>query len=94
MHAAVGFRSTLDWSQAHLTEAARRGVIILNAVVVAELALRFSGIEGIHAAIPSMAIVDEIPFAASSLAGHAHAPYRQAGSVSPPTRSRRRARRQ
>jgi hypothetical protein len=55
-HAAVGFRSTLDWSQAHLTEAAQRGVIILNAVVVAEIALRFSGVEGIHAAIPSMAI--------------------------------------
>ncbi len=71
----------LEWSQAHLTEAAQRGAIILNAVIVAEISPRFSGIEALHDALPTMAVLEEIPFAASFLAGHAHARYRQAGGT-------------
>lgn len=71
----------LHWSQAHLTEAARRGAIILNVVVLAELAPRFSRIEALHSALPSMAIIEEIPPAAAFLAGHAHAGYRRAGGT-------------
>ncbi len=68
-----------DWSQGQLTQAAQRGSIVLNAVVLAEIAPRFSGIETLRSALPSMAIVEEIPAAAAFLAGHAHADYRRAG---------------
>ena len=68
-----------DWSQMQLTRAAQRGALILNAVVVAEIAPRFERIETLRAALPSMAVVEEIPLAAAFLAGHAHANYRRAG---------------
>jgi predicted nucleic acid-binding protein len=67
------------WSQAHLTEAAQRGAIVLNAVVLAEVAPRFSRIEALRSALPRMAVIEEIPAAAAFLAGHAHADYRRAG---------------
>lgn len=69
----------LEWSQTQLTAAAERGGLVINAVVVAELAPRFSRIELLRAALPSMTIIEPIPLAASFLAGHAHASYRQAG---------------
>ena len=68
-----------DWSQVQLTRAAQRGALILNAVVVAEIAPRFARIETLRAALPSMAVIEEIPLAAAFLAGHAHANYRRAG---------------
>jgi predicted nucleic acid-binding protein len=67
------------WSQAHLTEAAQRGALVLNAVVLAEIAPRFSRLEALHSALPSMAVIEEIPAAGAFLAGHAHAAYRRAG---------------
>jgi predicted nucleic acid-binding protein len=69
------------WSQAQLTRAAQHGAIVLNAVVLAEIAPRFSRIETLRSALPSMAIVEEIPSAAAFLAGHAHASYRRAGGT-------------
>jgi predicted nucleic acid-binding protein len=69
----------LTWSQAELTAAAQRGTIVLNAVVLAEIAPRFSRAEALRDALPSMAIIEELPLAASFLAGHAHANYRRAG---------------
>ncbi|HEX5851912.1 MAG TPA: type II toxin-antitoxin system VapC family toxin [Solirubrobacteraceae bacterium] len=69
----------LAWSQAHLTDAAQRGSIVLNAVVLAEIAPRFSRIEALRSVLPSMAVIEEIPAAAAFLAGHAHAQYRRAG---------------
>jgi hypothetical protein len=69
----------LTWAQAELTAAAQRGTIVLNAVVLAEIAPRFSRAEALRDALPSMAIIEEIPLAASFLAGHAHANYRRAG---------------
>ena len=69
----------LSWSEEHLVEAAQRGTLILNAVVIAEIAPRFSHIEALRAALPSMAVLEEIPTEASFLAGHAHAAYRRAG---------------
>ena len=68
-----------DWSQMELTRAAQRGALILNAVVVAEIAPRFERIETLHAALPSMVVIEEIPVAAAFLAGHAHTNYRRAG---------------
>jgi predicted nucleic acid-binding protein len=69
----------LDWSERQLIEAAQRGALILNAVVLAEVAPRFARIETLRAALPSMAVVEEIPVEASFLAGHAHAEHRRAG---------------
>jgi predicted nucleic acid-binding protein len=68
-----------DWSQERLTEAGQRGAIVLNAVVLAEVAFRFSRLESLRSALPSLAVVEEIPAAAAFLAGHAHADYRRAG---------------
>jgi predicted nucleic acid-binding protein len=67
------------WSQAELVRAAQRGALVLNAVVLAEIAPRFERVEALRATLPSMAVIEEIPFAAAFLAGHAHATYRQAG---------------
>jgi len=69
----------LVWSQAQLTQAAQHGAIVVNAVVLAEIAPRFSRIEDLHSALPSMTVIEEIPAAAAFLAGHAHAEYRRAG---------------
>lgn len=71
----------LSWSQEHVTQAAQRGAIILNTIVLAEIAPRFPRIETLHSALPSMAIIEEIPPAAAFLAGHAHADYRRAGGT-------------
>ena len=71
----------LAWSEARLTEAAQRGAIVLNAVILAEISPRFARIEALRSALPSMTIVEEIPPAAAFLAGHAHANYRRAGGT-------------
>ena len=70
-----------DWSLAHLTRAAQRGALILNAVVFAEIAPRFERVETLRSTLPSMTVIEEIPFAAAFLAGRAHAGYRQAGGT-------------
>jgi predicted nucleic acid-binding protein len=70
-----------DWSEAQLTKAAQGGAIVLNAVVLAEIAPRFSRVESLRSALPSMAVIEEIPSAAAFLAGHAHADYRRAGGT-------------
>jgi predicted nucleic acid-binding protein len=69
------------WSEAQLTQAAQRGAIVLNAVVLAEISPRFPRIETLRSALPSMAIIEEIPPPAAFLAGHAHANYRRAGGT-------------
>jgi predicted nucleic acid-binding protein len=74
-------RRWLAWSQEQLTQAAQRGAIVLNAVVVAEIAPRFPRIETLLSTLPSMAVIEEIPAAAAFLAGHAHANYRRAGGT-------------
>jgi predicted nucleic acid-binding protein len=69
----------VEWSETHLARAARAGALVLNAVILAEIAPRFSRIEDLRAALPTMARIEEIPAAAAFLAGHAHAGYRRAG---------------
>jgi predicted nucleic acid-binding protein len=71
----------LAWSEEQLTNAAQQGALVLNAVVLAEIAPRFPLVEELRAALPSMAIIEEIPLGASFLAGHAHATYRRAGGT-------------
>ena len=55
--------------------------LILNAVVLAEIAPRFTRIETPRAALPSIAVVEDIPVEAAFLAGHAHASYQRAGGA-------------
>jgi predicted nucleic acid-binding protein len=69
----------VGWSEAQLIQAAQRGALVLNAVVLAEIAPRFEAIEMLRSSLPSMAVIEEIPIAAAFLAGHAHTAYRQAG---------------
>lgn len=76
-------RRWLAWSERELARAASRGAIVLNPVVLAEIAPRFSRVETLRSALPSMAKVEEIPIAAAFLAGHAHAEYRRAGGSRP-----------
>lgn len=68
-----------EWSEAQLMAAAKRGALVINAVVLAEIAPRFSRFETLRESLPSMASVEPIPLTASFLAGHAHANYRRAG---------------
>jgi len=70
-----------QWSEAELFAAALRGALVVNAVVLAEIAPRFSRIEALGSSLPSMVMIEPIPFAASFLAGHAHANYRRAGGA-------------
>lgn len=70
------------WSEVQLTKAAQSGAIVLNAVVLAEIAPRFSRVETLRSVLPSMAVIEEIPFTAAFLASHAHANYRRAGGSS------------
>jgi predicted nucleic acid-binding protein len=71
----------LPWSQEQLTRAAQHGSLVLNAVVLGEIAPRFPRVEELRAALPSMVLVEEIPLAAAFLAGHAHADHRRAGGA-------------
>lgn len=70
-----------QWSEASLLAAALRGALVVNAVVLAEIAPRFSRLEALGEALPSMVMIEPIPFTASFLAGHAHANYRRAGGA-------------
>lgn len=69
----------LEWSEAALREALAAGPLVINAVVLAEIAPRFSAIEAMQAALPPRLLIEELPAAAAFLAGHAHADYRRAG---------------
>ncbi len=69
----------LTWSQARLVEAAGRGALVLNSVVLVEISPRFSRVETLRQALPPMCLIEEIPLVARFLAGHAHAEYRRAG---------------
>ena len=69
----------LEWSQARLTEAAQRGALILNSVIVAEVSPRFPRVEELRSTLEPLTVVEEIPFEASFLAGRAHLQYRRSG---------------
>jgi predicted nucleic acid-binding protein len=71
----------LEWSEGQLISAAQRGTLILNAVVLAEIAPRFTRIEALRGALPSIAVIEDIPTEAAFLAGHVHANYRRAGGT-------------
>jgi predicted nucleic acid-binding protein len=71
----------LEWSEAALREALAVGPLIANAVVLAEVAPRFSRIEALEESLPPRLVIEELPSSAAFLAGHAHADYRRAGGA-------------
>lgn len=74
-------REWLDWSRSRLSAALAEGPLVIDAVVLAEVAPRFSRIEDLELALPERLLVEEVPRAAAFLAGHAHASYRRAGGA-------------
>lgn len=71
----------LEWSEAALAEALAEGPLVIDAVVLAEVAPRFPRIEDLEEALPDGVVVEELPRSAAFLAGHAHASYRRAGGA-------------
>jgi predicted nucleic acid-binding protein len=69
----------LEWSEAALRDALIAGPLVVNAIVLAEIAPRFSRIEALQAALPPRLLIEALPASAAFLAGHAHAAYRRAG---------------
>jgi predicted nucleic acid-binding protein len=69
----------LEWSEQAMADAVEAGPLVINAVVLAEIAPRFSRFEDLEASVLATLTVEEIPSAAAFLAGHAHASYRRAG---------------
>ncbi len=70
------------WSLGQLDAAALRGRVAINAVVYAELSVRFERIEDLDAVVAQAGlIVESIPRAALFLAGKAFQHYRAAGGA-------------
>jgi len=70
------------WSSDALQRAADTSRLVINAIVYAEISVRFSRIEDLDAALPSDMITREaIPFAAGFLAAKAFRAYRRRGGT-------------
>ena len=74
-----------DWSARALSEAAGFGATVINAIVFAEVSVRFSAIEDLQRALPASLERTEIPWPAAFLAGKAHGVYRRRGGQRPTT---------
>jgi predicted nucleic acid-binding protein len=67
-----------EWSSAALAAAGNSSRIVINAIVFAEVSVRYSTLEACHAALPPGRFErEEIPYEAAFLAGKAHAMYRR-----------------
>ena len=70
------------WSQAALDEWSRRGPVLINPVIYAELAPAYDTIEKLDAAIEAVGLeFHDIPRAALFLASRAHVQYRRRGGT-------------
>ena len=73
-----------DWSTAALDAAVRRGRVVINQVIYAELASGFHTANELSRAIPASDIEREsIPWEAAFLAGRAFVQYRRSGGARP-----------
>ncbi|MCX5496546.1 type II toxin-antitoxin system VapC family toxin [Kaistia dalseonensis] len=71
-----------EWSSQQLAAAADRGKIILNQIVYAELAVGFSSLADLEAALAPWPFEREsLPFDAAFLAGFAYLEYRRRGGA-------------
>jgi predicted nucleic acid-binding protein len=71
-----------EWSSSALAAAGRRGALIIDPIVYAEVSVRFGSAEETDAAIPERIFRrDPLPYAAGFLAGKAFVEYRRAGGA-------------
>lgn len=69
-----------DWSSKALERAADRSRLVINAVIYAEISIRFSRVEDLEAALPKDLLAREaLPFEAAFLAGKCFNAYRRRG---------------
>jgi len=70
------------WSAAAVANAADRARLVINAIVYAEVSVRYSRIEDLEEALPNAMIEREtIPYAAAFLAGKVFLAYRRRGGT-------------
>ena len=71
-----------QWSSEALESAANESVLVINAIVYAEVSIGFQRIEDVELAIPAnLYRRDPLPFEAAFLAGKAFLRYRRRGGV-------------
>jgi predicted nucleic acid-binding protein len=71
-----------DWSGAMLSDAAHRGAIVINALIYAEVGIRYSRIEDLDEALPAEYFVRApLPWEAAFLAGKCFERYRRRGGT-------------
>jgi predicted nucleic acid-binding protein len=71
-----------DWSSRALQAAADEAPLVINALIYAEVSVRYSTIEGVEEALPSDLFRREpLSYAAAFLAGKAFLRYRKAGGL-------------
>lgn len=70
----------MAWSASMLRQAAERGPVVINPLVLAETSMTFDTIEELEEALPASYFVREpLPWQAAFLAGKAFATYRRRG---------------
>jgi predicted nucleic acid-binding protein len=67
------------WSSAALIEAADSSLLVINAIIFAEVSVGFDRIEDLEAALPAELERDALPWDAAFLAGKAFLDYRRRG---------------
>jgi predicted nucleic acid-binding protein len=71
-----------DWSAAAVQSAADRSRLVINAIVYAEVSVRYSRIEDLEAALPrTMFDREAVPYEAAFLAGKSFLAYRRRGGA-------------
>jgi hypothetical protein len=72
----------LQWSSRAIEAAAERTRLVINAIVYAEVSVRYSRVEDLEEALPrDMFEREHLPYEAAFLAGKAFAAYRQRGGA-------------
>jgi predicted nucleic acid-binding protein len=66
-----------EWSSRALRDAADNNRVVINPIVYSEISVRFSRIEDIDAALPSVLEREPIPYEAAFLAGKVFSTYRR-----------------
>jgi predicted nucleic acid-binding protein len=70
-----------EWSAQALADAAETSRLLINVVIFAEVSARFSQIEDLQDALPSVIEREEIPDSAAFLAGKVYSAYRRRGGI-------------
>jgi predicted nucleic acid-binding protein len=76
-----------DWAATTLSDAADAGLVVINPVIYAEMAVRYARIEDLDQALPADYFIRaDVPWEAAFLAAHCFARYKKRGGVrqSPP----------